>query len=308
MNFKKISMYLASITVVSFLIGGIILFSTGGVSLDGAINIKDTQNFKIDEEKVSTLENIDEIAIEGVKSDIKLIPEERNDIKAHFYGNENSNKKPKLTMTTNGSKLLIKIERPKNNVNLSFGDISEELNLDINIPKTYEGKLNIGTVSGDVGLPNELKLSELTIQGVSNDTNLEKINVNKFAYGNVSGDLKANTLNTKDASFESVSGEIEVNNFTGNIKGNSVSGNTEILYVTFDNNINLESVSGDVEIVLPQDAQFYLDSDSVSGDIESDFPITVQGKSRDGLKGVVGSDKNKIEIETTSGDINIERK
>ena len=53
-----------------------------------------------------------------------------------------------------------------------------------------------------------------------------------------------------------------------------------------------------MDLELPRNAGFTLDYSTVSGDLESDFPLTAGGTCGDG--------SGSITIETTSGDLKIE--
>ncbi len=75
----------------------------------------------------------------------------------------------------------------------------------------------------------------------------------------------------------------------------------------FYNNITITASSGDVDIILPKDAEFNIKASTTSGDIGSSFPVTVTGKLKNNLNGKVGNSNNTININTTSGDISIEK-
>ena len=81
-----------------------------------------------------------------------------------------------------------------------------------------------------------------------------------------------------------------------------------VKYTDFDNNIAIDSSSGDIKITLPADSNFELDSETSSGRIICDYPITISGgQDRNQLEGIVGSGVNKIHLEVSSGDISILR-
>ena len=102
------------------------------------------------------------------------------------------------------------------------------------------------------------------------------------------------------------SGNVSIKEFKGDFFSNLVSGDIKINYLEFDNDITIKATSGDVKIVLPKDAEFKLNFKSTSGDYESDFPITVKNiNKRHNIEGIVVNEKNKIEISTVSGDLDI---
>jgi DUF4097 and DUF4098 domain-containing protein YvlB len=79
-------------------------------------------------------------------------------------------------------------------------------------------------------------------------------------------------------------------------------------YASFDNDIDISASSGSVEVTLPENSTFYIDASASSGSIRTDFPVTIVGSSdKRQLKGVVGNDKNKVKIHTSSGSIRISK-
>ena len=70
--------------------------------------------------------------------------------------------------------------------------------------------------------------------------------------------------------------------------------------------MNIRTTSGDVGIDLSEDAEFYLEVNTVSGDIENRFPIKMTSSSRRSLEGTVDSGEKEIVISTTSGDIQVD--
>ena len=65
--------------------------------------------------------------------------------------------------------------------------------------------------------------------------------------------------------------------------------------------------SGTVQLKLPSDASFDLDAHTSSGSISVEQPHTVQGSiGRKEIRGRVGSGGVPVEVETGSGDIQIE--
>ncbi|HWP96370.1 MAG TPA: DUF4097 family beta strand repeat-containing protein [Syntrophomonadaceae bacterium] len=89
-----------------------------------------------------------------------------------------------------------------------------------------------------------------------------------------------------------------------NLKADSSAGEIFIDYIKFENNIDVSVSSGEVSIRLPQDANFVLSAKSSSGLISSTFPLNGY-YDRSHMAGTVGTGVNKINLETTSGDINI---
>ena len=116
-------------------------------------------------------------------------------------------------------------------------------------------------------------------------------------------------MESSESRLDLSSGSVTIDKFAGDLDAKLSSGDIEISYINFNNDITMDSSSGDISISLPSDANFELDSETSSGKIICDYPITISGgQDRDQLKGIVGSGSNKISANASSGDISILKK
>ncbi|CAH2214209.1 DUF4097 family beta strand repeat-containing protein [Tepidibacter aestuarii] len=302
MSIKKIITYLLVIMLICYGIGFTIISLTGGFKGNFNISYKNKETYNnLDQEKIEKIDTISQISIDILGCDINIIPEDREDVKAHFYGNATATFKPELETKINGKELLIFIKRPK-----SYSIFNSDLKLDVSVPKNYKENIDIDSSSGNIKIQNELTLNNLFIDVSSANVSLKDLNIKNLKYDSSSGSLIGESIVTDSTFIDVSSGSVELNNFTGDLKGDSSSGTIEVDYNIFDNNIELDTSSGNVNIGLPDDSKFYLDAECSSGNIECDFPIVVRGKHEDNtLRGTVGNDKNKIKIDTSSGNITI---
>ncbi|WP_432662381.1 DUF4097 family beta strand repeat-containing protein [Wukongibacter baidiensis] len=300
-NMKKIVLWLFIIMIASFSIS-IILFRNAGVDWndiadmdDDYSNFEEISNVKgkfkknINEEKSFDIQGIDDVNISTISADIRIIPEDRNDIRVHFYGavaSSNEIGSPKLIAEKQNNSLQIKIDHKKL---ISSGFYSSRIDLDIYVPNEYSKNIDVKTTSGDIDL------------GI--------LNIKDISAKSVSGDINADSLYSEKSSFKSTSGEITLRDFKGMIDAKTTSGDIDIDFNALENDVNIGSISGSIELGLPNNSGFYLESKSLSGDIECDFPISIEGKhSERKVNGRVGQDNNRIVLSTTSGDIEISKK
>lgn len=164
----------------------------------------------------------------------------------------------------------------------------------------------------------------------------------------ISGDVVVDDV-THSATLESVSGNVQARAITGDVRARSVSGDVDLDEVTGDITLStvsghgyattsrsrvarLESVSGDlsyggsldptgtydfrahsgnISLQLPPDAGASLSVDTFSGDIQTDFPLTIQpadnGPPRHHLDTTLGRGGAHVTISTFSGDIELRR-
>jgi lia operon protein LiaG len=301
-NIKKLILVLLAVMLMSYGIGAIIMFTSPKSTFGG-----EKSSMNIDDVKAANLSGIKEINVNVSSSNINVIPASEGEFKAALNGNVVSMgtyTKPDLECYASGSTLYVNV---KSNTKVTFGFFSSSLKLDIYIPSTYTNALKLSSSSGSLRV-RDLKLSSLQLSASSGSTTIENVTADNFEYSSSSGSFTANGLTTKDSKLSSSSGSKRLSGFTGNLKSTSSSGSTKVEYSTFDNNITVTASSGSVEVKLPDTAAFYLDASASSGSIRSDFPITVtKSNDKHQLRGTVGSDRNKVAINTSSGSIRVTR-
>ena len=126
----------------------------------------------------------------------------------------------------------------------------------------------------------------------------------------VSGDVDVSGAHG-DITAGSVSGDVHLDHLHANsIEAHSVSGGVEVSVdeLTGRGDFKFHSVSGDVTLSVPRDFGADLSMTTVSGDIDSDFPITIGGTgrvNRRSVNGRIGSGGRKLDVSTVSGDLRL---
>ncbi|HZT75773.1 MAG TPA: DUF4097 family beta strand repeat-containing protein [Vicinamibacterales bacterium] len=144
------------------------------------------------------------------------------------------------------------------------------------------GSVRVETVSGGVtasDTPNvELAKTvsgDVSLSGISTDGNVTA--------GSVSGEIIAKGLKAKRLDLSSVSGDMTLTDVSvGSVHAKSVSGTFEYtgtIQKGGDYDVNVHS--GTIRFTLSPPSGFYLNADSFSGSIRTDFPVTMGGGSRD---------------------------
>jgi DUF4097 and DUF4098 domain-containing protein YvlB len=68
----------------------------------------------------------------------------------------------------------------------------------------------------------------------------------------------------------------------------------------------VKTTNGSVDVTLPASAEFKLDATTTNGEIQADFPITVQGRVHaKELSGTVGGGGRELTLATTNGTIKL---
>jgi DUF4097 and DUF4098 domain-containing protein YvlB len=145
----------------------------------------------------------------------------------------------------------------------------------------------------------------------------------------VSGDLTLANI-VGDAYLKAVSGNIEASGVKGSVDVKAVSGDIKLLDVSGAQTVGAESVSGnitytgaikeggryeikahsgDIRMVIPAGSAFDLEASTYSGDIDSDFEITVAGKiSPREVRGTVGKGGATLILKSFSGNVDLKKK
>ena len=283
-NIRKIVIWLVVIAVVSLTIAAIAFFNTENYM----VRFWDRSNFEgnsIDEVTTFGIDQLKEIYIHSVSSDVSVFSTDEEDIKINFYSRSTLRSEkplPKLITNLEGSKLKIEIKYPK----VIF--YNTNVVLDVYIPQDYRESIIIDTASADVDISN--------------------LHLNNFLCKTASGDLRIESLDSDNLTLNNASGDVDIVDFSGNLKADLVSGDIDVGYKVFDNNVDIKTISGKVKIDLPQNAEFYLKTNTVSGEVVARFPITIISFNKiNQLEGTVGTGDNKIIIDTVSGDIYINK-
>jgi len=124
----------------------------------------------------------------------------------------------------------------------------------------------------------------------------------------VNGDVSGRDL-ASDAEISTVNGDVDVST-SGLARANTVNGSISARVGRGDwtGDLKFSTVNGGIRVALPDGVGCDVDASTVNGSIESDFPITVQGRMRrQSLRGTIGSGGRRMELETVNGSIELRR-
>ena len=153
-----------------------------------------------------------------------------------------------------------------------------------------------------INVPVGTELSDITIDTVSADIDLESISVqNQFKLATVSGDIDGALLIADVIEAETVSGQIRWNEGKFNTaSAESVSGEINVAFLTMPTNTQIETVSGAMTLGLPENDGFKVDYDKVSGDFDCEFNVKINKNMA-----MYKNGESKIKLETVSGNMKI---
>lgn len=280
-------------------------------------------------ERTESLAKDGKVILKNISGDIEVKSWDKSEVKINALkvskastiekAKENA-RRVEIEVIKEGKTLRIETKYPR----ATFKSLNVSVNFQLMVPKNASVKLK--SVSGDLRI-GEVG-GQLDASTVSGDIHVEK------AHGgveceSVSGDLEVQEAEG-DISLKSVSGDITLMKLKGSVEAESVSGDIKLLDVSeaksvkastlsgdvlYKGQINpngrysIKSHSGDVKIAIPADSAFDLEAKTFSGDIESDFDITISGKiSKKELRGTINGGGADVNLKTFSGDIHLQKK
>jgi DUF4097 and DUF4098 domain-containing protein YvlB len=127
-----------------------------------------------------------------------------------------------------------------------------------------------------------------------------------------------------DVSINAVSGSSQVTKLGGRVEATTASGSIDVADAKSDVQIhaasghvtvqgdpgantywNLNTVSGPVRLRVPQNTNFHLSAEAVSGQIDTDIPIMIEEQGKHSLRARMGDGGGRVEVHTVSGQIHL---
>ncbi len=167
-----------------------------------------------------------------------------------------------------------------------------------------KGALGVEVGSGDVRLSGIE--GDVRAETGSGSVELTRARAREVTVETGSGDVEASTVEAEHLSIETGSGDVRITAAKAPRVGlETGSGTVTVELQSQVDRLDVETGSGDVVITAPANLSAELVMDTGSGDISTDFPLTVTRTARDHLRGTVGDGKGKISVETGSGGVRL---
>lgn len=231
-----------------------------------------------------------------------IISENRNDVLAKLDG------KGKVQVKERGDKIKITVKRKW--IGWNWFPFFDKSKLTVYIPHDYEESIAIRVGSGNLDLTGEsenqpLKLEELSVNIDSGNIHVQNVHAKTYKHNGGSGNAEIDSLRTEKGLIHIGSGRLQMNHYIGAIKANISSGQLDIQMDQLNDSIKMDISSGKVNLDIPKNADFKLNGNVSSGVIQNDFPLRNEKKSKNQLQGIYGSGKHNIDLNVSSGLINI---
>ena len=166
--------------------------------------------------------------------------------------------------------------------------------------------IDLSSTSGGVELY-DIRAQLLKSGSVSGKVTLRNISAGSLNIDSTSGSVDASDFSAGNARFESVSGSLNLAGGANELKCNTVSGRINADLVNCPAKVNCDTVSGGIHLYIPDNEGFRLRYSSLSGKMDTDFPVAINGKSDSGTT-TYGNGKSDFKFGTVSGKMDVFRK
>lgn len=189
------------------------------------------------------------------------------------------NDEPMIYRVEDG-KLIIAYEAPK--IHFGFG-ISTSKDLTVTVPRDWD-------------------CFELTIDSASAELTVNNLTAGEIELETASGDCTFNHCNVIELSIDSASATVNYTGTLNTLDCDTASGDITAILANVPKSIDFDGASADLELTLPEEAEFTLELDSLSGNFTSEF-ATVRQNDRY----VCGDGSCKISVDGASGNVTIHK-
>lgn len=130
----------------------------------------------------------------------------------------------------------------------------------------------------------------------------------RFSGRTVNGDVETGAMNG-DVEAYTVNGGIKIS-ATGYAEAHTVNGSIEASMgsANWPRGLDFRTVNGGITLNLPATTSAVVTAETLNGDINTDFSVTVEGRfSRRHMTGTIGDGQHQLSLKTVNGSINLRR-
>ena len=194
----------------------------------------------------------------------------------------------------------------------------------VRLPDRAWNNISLATVNGDIRIDEGLECNGLAVQSTSGDVRATGLTSGRMAFKMTSGDIDVRDVNG-DLYAESKSGDIRVKGllrrcglssasgdvrFEGDCEEancSSISGDVELIPYNLPEKIKVSAKSGDCTVRVPSGEGFRLVYRTVSGEFNTNLPLTLNGvqRGKGGEAIYLDGAGHEIQMSSVSGDLEV---
>lgn len=195
--------------------------------------------------------------------------------------------------------------------------------VELSLPRRFWDFVQLSSTNGDVDVDEGLEAGRLSVKTVSGDTEINGVEVQDLVFHSASGDLDAGHVTSGNVRVDTSSGDIQLSGSFGAVQAGSISGDIDLTgglqelrcsstsgdvcarLNQVPQHLESSSKSGDCEIAMPGGEGFTLQFSTVSGELDSAFPLVGPIGTRSGEAIYLDGGGRTFRISTFSGDITL---
>lgn len=265
--------------------------------------------------------DITELNIENNSSDVYFISSDQEKMVIQEYCVSRFATDASVKISRDGNQLNINSVTHKRG-SFIFGNNNRYI--EVYLPSSYKGSLNLDSGSGDVQAESDIAFAGCSVQTASGDIDFQDLTADHIFLKAGSGDISARRLsgekelstgsgdieisdNVGDSVITTSSGSVWLEQTEGNLIVKTTSGDADIRVTKLNGNLDIQCTSGDIDCKLPETAGFQFKAGTTSGDINTDFDRNLsfdrKGKNAEGTVGEPA--EVSVTVQTVSGDIDV---
>ena len=113
-----------------------------------------------------------------------------------------------------------------------------------------------------------------------------------------------------DVEFDVLNGGVRLIDLAGNIEGSTTNGGVEVELTGSEwegDGMDVTTTNGGVKLLIPDNYSAQLETGTVNGKLEFDFPVTIKGRLDRKISTTLGDGGKTIRVRTTNGGVKVQR-
>lgn len=180
--------------------------------------------------------------------------------------------------------------------------------LAIQYSKNTDHDFGFGLLRGEhtknltIHVPVNWTCHSLEIDAASASLEVNDLTIREMEFDGASGTCVFSNCTVDNLDVDTASGDVAFQGSLGKMECDAASANIILELINVPGNLDLDTASGDLDVTLPEDAEFTVKLDTMSGDFESDFDTTLRNGSY-----VAGNGRCRIDVDAMSGSVTIRK-
>jgi lia operon protein LiaG len=256
-------------------------------------------------------EAVDSIYIRSGSTDVEVVRGESNQIEISLTGRASKKYVPDLKLDTEleGGRLTIE-PVVKDNI-WSFGINVLSVDVVVALPDQVWDSVELQVGSGNIGL-SKLNAKSLTASTQSGNIKMKDLQADEITTRASSGNTNVSGYHTRTLAFKTGSGNVTIEDGSGEVKGETGSGNIIVKADSIASDMDVETGSGNVSIQLAEEPKsLTFEFTTKSGRSSIDWPYrsaSTDGEEDTHRTGIFGDGSVRLVAESGSGNITVKQR